>query len=96
MTVIRIGPPIRVTHGAVRRYQELVAAVSYSVARSALMSKAVEAAADFGAPFVRLGTGQRIVVRHGSVVTVLAKGYWRGALGCADMQPDRLMARRAA
>jgi len=62
---------LHVTRHAVQRYCERVCAVSPTTAKRALSSTAVQAAVAFGAPFVRLPTGQRIVVREGNVVTVL-------------------------
>lgn len=71
---------ITVTDHAVRRYQERVADVSDDEARSAMTSPAVICAADFGAPFVRLGTGQRIVIHGHAIITVLPADKWLGSL----------------
>lgn len=62
---------IHVTYHAVSRYRSRVAPVSYEDALAALSSPTIQRAADFGAPFVRLGTGQRVVIANGVVVTVL-------------------------
>jgi len=59
------------TAHAIERYQQRVRNCSEAAAIAALSSKAIEAAAMFGAPYVRLGTGQRIVLDHETVVTVL-------------------------
>jgi hypothetical protein len=56
---------------AIRRYQERVADVSDDEAYEALSSRAVVCAAQFGAHYVKLSGGQRVVVDGGSVVTVL-------------------------
>ncbi|MGE4307079.1 MAG: hypothetical protein AB7E24_23970 [Novosphingobium sp.] len=61
---------IRVSAHAISRYRERVADVSYDEARAALSIRAVECAAAFGAKFVRLAGGQRIVIENGVVVTV--------------------------
>lgn len=65
---------VHVTNHACLRYQERVAPVSIEVARERLSSAVIEQAAAFGAMFVRLGTGQRIVIHDGRVITVLTKG----------------------
>lgn len=62
---------LHITEHAIERYQERVANVSEADARIALSSPAVTTAADFGAPYVKLGTGQRIVIEGGRVITVL-------------------------
>lgn len=62
---------IHVTAHAIERYQERVANVPDEEARVAICSPAVLKAAEFGATYVRLGTGQRIVIEDGRVVTVL-------------------------
>ena len=64
---------IRVSAHAVSRYRERVADVPETEAVEAMRSPAVQAAADFGAPYVRLATGQRIAIENGVVVTVLPK-----------------------
>lgn len=71
---------------AVQRYQERVANVSDEQARAALNSPAVNLAANFGAPFVRIATGQRIVIENHVVVTVLP----------SDMKTGKLDPRRRA
>jgi hypothetical protein len=65
---------------AAQRYIERVANVSLAEARAALASPAVVTACTFGAPFVRLASGHRIVIRGIDVVTVLEPAA-RGALG---------------
>jgi len=72
---------VEITAHAIERYRERVADVSVDEARQALLSPAVLQAAEFGAPYVRLGTGQRIVIANGAVVTVLPKDKY---LGCFD------------
>lgn len=56
---------------AIHRYQERVANISDEAAHDALDTKAVRLAAQIGAPYVKLGTGHRIVVEDWVVVTVL-------------------------
>lgn len=62
---------LEVTLHAVERYQQRVANVSDAEARAALSCRNFQLAADFGAPFVRLGTGHRVVIEQHRVVTVL-------------------------
>lgn len=62
---------IHVSSHAISRYRERVEPVSYDEAIKALSSPAIEAAVRFGAGYVRLGTGQRVVIKLGAVITVL-------------------------
>lgn len=63
---------IRVTYHAITRAMERIPGVcTEDQARALLSTKAIAAAANFGAKYVRLGTGQRIVIEEGSVITVL-------------------------
>lgn len=62
---------VHVTRHAIERYRERVADVSDERAVEALTSRAIELADDFGAPVVRLGGGQRVVLKNHSVITVL-------------------------
>lgn len=72
---------LHVTTHAIERYQERVSNVPDADARAALSCPAVLKAAEIGAPFVKLGTGQRIVLDGQRVVTVLPSDTWRGTLG---------------
>lgn len=56
---------LHVTQHAIER------ALERGVALEALTCPAVQAAASFGAPYVRIATGQRIVIADGSIITVL-------------------------
>lgn len=76
---------VTVTGHAIMRYQERIENVPEEVARKALSSPIVQLAAIMGAPYVRLGTGQRIVIEDGHVVTGLP----------ADKKAPRYMDRRA-
>lgn len=62
---------LHITSHAVARYQERVQHVTVEQAIAALSLPIVQRAAEFGAPYVRLPTGQRIVIQGGAVVTVL-------------------------
>lgn len=74
-----------ITDHAVLRYQQRVASLTDALARAALDSPAVRTAAAFGAPFVRLSTGQRIVLRGSTIITVLPTYT---ALGSLDRRRD--------
>lgn len=78
--------PCHVTMHAIGRYQERVANLPDAAVVEALTSPCIVKAAAFGAPFVRLATGQRIVLEAGAVVTVLPSDYWPKAL---DRRKDR-------
>lgn len=67
-------PDLTITAHAVLRYQQRVTPCTPDEAREALSSLAVHQAAMFGAPYVRLATGQRIVLDGSVVVTVLPIG----------------------
>ena len=62
---------VTVTRHAIDRYQERVANVAEDRAIAALTCPAVQVADTFGASVVRLGTGQRILLRNHAVITVL-------------------------
>jgi hypothetical protein len=81
---------IHITAHAIQRFIERVAKVSVQDARERLSSPAVIAAAKFGAHYVRLGTGQRIVIQDGKVITVLPSEHRRGAMGAdSDLRNGR-------
>lgn len=68
---------VRVTQHAIERFQERVANVSDDDARAFLSAPLVAKAVAFGVRYIRLGTGQRIVIENQTIVTVLpshAKG----------------------
>lgn len=71
--VARKGGP-RVSQHAIDRYRERVADVTEEAARQALSSVTIAAAIAFGAHFVRLGTGQRVVIEGDRIITVLPAG----------------------
>lgn len=64
-------PDLLVTDHAVERFQQRVRPCTDQEARQALSTPAVQAAALFGAQFVRLATGHRIALKGHVVMTVL-------------------------
>lgn len=72
---------VHVTRHAILRFQERVTPCSDEQARVSMDSAAIRLAADIGAPIVKLGTGQRIVIRDYTVVTVLPKDCNKRRLG---------------
>lgn len=63
---------LNITHHAIERALERLPGVrSEGEAIAALDTPATRLAAQIGARYVRIATGQRIVVEHGIVVTVL-------------------------
>jgi len=64
-------PDLVVTRHAMDRYRERVADLPDCDIFARLTGSTFEAAAAFGAPFVRLESGQRVVIRGFTVVTVL-------------------------
>ena len=72
---------LEITLHAIERYQQRVEACDANKAYAALSSPIVERAAQFGCPYVRLPTGQRIVIQGGVIVTVLPKDHRKGKMG---------------
>lgn len=68
---------VRVSSHAVSRFRERVAPLPEAEVRAILSSTIIERAAAFGACFVRLGTGHRIVIQGDAVVTVLPADHYR-------------------
>ena len=68
---------IHITRHAIERYQQRVSPVSDDEARQALSSRAIQAAANFGAQFVRLPHGQRVVIRERTIITVQPAEHYR-------------------
>lgn len=62
---------IHVTGHAIARYQERVANLPDEQVIATLTGPAFEAAAAFGAPYVKLANAAHVVIANGSVVTVL-------------------------
>ena len=56
---------------AIKRYQERAGPVSREEAERALTSRQIEAAAKFGAKYVKLGNGCRVCLRKDGPVTVV-------------------------
>ena len=61
---------VHITRHAIARYRERVADLAEDCICAALSSPAILLAADFGAIYVRLAGGQRVVVVDHTVVTV--------------------------
>lgn len=72
---------MKVTTHAIIRFQERVAAVTAEQARAALSTPFIRKAAAFGAKYVRLGTGQHVVIDGGAVVTVLPADHSPARMG---------------
>jgi hypothetical protein len=70
---------IHVSRHAVMRYQERVANVSAAEVRAALTGSVFQLAVEQNIPFVKLGTGQHVVVRDGCIITVLPKDKYLGS-----------------
>lgn len=77
------------TRHAIQRYRERVADVPASAIWAALDTPTVRIAIDFGARFVRLSGGQRIVLEKNRIVTILPRERCRGSLHRGnDCRPD--------
>jgi hypothetical protein len=68
------------TRHAMQRYRERVADVPAAEIWRALDIPAVRVAIDFGARFVRLAGGQRVVLEDNRIVTILPRDRCRGSL----------------
>ena len=68
------------TRHAIQRYRERVADVPAAVIWRALDIPAVRIAIDFGARYVRLAGGQRVVLEENRVVTILPRDIHETAL----------------
>lgn len=71
---------IYITRHAIQRYRERVADVPAAEVWRALDCPAVRLAIEFGARFVRLGGGQRLVLEENRVLTVLPRDHFVGSL----------------
>lgn len=67
-------------HVTARAIERIPGCKTETDARQALTCAAVELAASIGAPFVKLGTGQHVVVRDSAVITVLPKDKYLGTM----------------
>jgi len=83
---------IHITGHAIQRFQERVDNLPDDEVRAILSKPSIQAAALFGAPYVRLGTGQRVVIENGAVVTVLPVDHRPGTMG-RDSEQKRLVQR---
>lgn len=70
-----MAEPLYVTRHAIQRYRERVADVPAAEIWRAFDSRAVRVAIDFGARFVRLAGGQRVVLEENRVVTILPREF---------------------
>ncbi|WP_179504360.1 MULTISPECIES: hypothetical protein [unclassified Sphingomonas] len=68
---------IHVTIHAIQRYQERVCNLPDGEVVALLSSAAIELAADFGAPCVRLPTGHRVMLNGNRVITVFPANVHR-------------------
>lgn len=75
---------LHVTTHATERYLERVnPRATWAEAEQALSSPFIQAAANWGVPFVKLGTGQRVVIQDHKIITVLPTGHLPGRLDSA-------------
>lgn len=69
-----------VSRHAMDRYRERVADLPDAAIFAELSKPIFERAAAIGAPFVKLSSGHRALIRNDVVVTVLPKDTWLGVL----------------
>jgi hypothetical protein len=58
------------TEHAIERYIERVCPCTQDEARAALSTDRIRAAIAFGARMIKLGGGQRLIIRDGAIVTI--------------------------
>lgn len=75
----------RHAHALQRCIERVPGVTTEEQAIAVLQTAFIDAAARFGARYVRLGTGNRVVIQNGAVVTVLP----------ADMKPRTKVIKRA-
>lgn len=63
-------PDLHVSAHAISRYRERVRPCTEAEARLAMSSARIAAMIAFGARLVKLGTGHRLIIRDGTIVTV--------------------------
>lgn len=74
------GGPIISAH-AIERYQQRVRPCSDDEAREAMSTPFIRAAVAFGAHLIRLGSGHRLIIRNGAIITITpAQKHTRGWL----------------
>lgn len=71
------GDMIEITAHAYQRYRERIADLPRAIIRTRLDCPAVRKAAVFGAQFVRLPSGHRIVIKDHAIVTILPADHFR-------------------
>lgn len=73
-------PELFVTPHAIERYQERVADVPAIEVHRRLNSPTLLVAAEFGARYVKLGGGQRVVIKEWRIVTILPSNHCAASL----------------
>lgn len=75
------------THAILSAIDRLPGCDTEEKARALLTSPAILLAAEIGAKYVRLGSGHRVVIEDGAVITVLPREIYRGTMGSgADLR----------
>lgn len=69
---------VDISDHAVLRFLERVKGIDMALVRQEMSSRALDTAVEIGAPCVIGRNGERLVIRKGVVVTVLAKGRYAG------------------
>lgn len=71
---------VQLTRHAIQRYRERVADVPPAAIWAALDCPAVRLAIEFGARFVKLSGGQRVVIQENRIITILPRDHYTGSL----------------
>jgi hypothetical protein len=71
---------VHVSRHAINRYRQRVADLPDAAIFAELSKPIFDKAAEIGAPFVKLPSGHRALLRGDVVVTVLPKDTWAGVL----------------
>jgi len=83
--------PLTVTRHAMDRYRERVADLTDREIFTVLSGPTFELAAEIGAPFVKLPSGHRALIRDSTVITILD---CKGGHGCLDPRNDQRNSRQ--
>ena len=72
---------LTITHHAFDRYRQRLARIPQDEIEQHLNQPIFQIAADFGAPYVRLPSGHRVVIKNHAVITILPPDFQPGRMG---------------
>ncbi len=78
-----------ITRHAIERFQERVQNLPTDQVVAALSTPFIQRAIEFGAKYVKLAKGQRVVIENGRIITVLPKEHRAGLMNLERDQKFR-------